>query len=252
MTTDFPVPEVLSSLGTPLHMYPPKPGAGRTGYFTIAGVLILLAGLTVIGIVNPPEHNPPPPEVLIALMCIFGALAIVFFAIGVYAKSHTFILFPDGLARTGDRAPEIFRWNDIRELYIFPHPISGKHTLVAQDGRKLEINASVKDGKKLGETVQKTLVDRMLPAIKTFDGGGELTFGPLCIDHTCLYYKDKRLAWNDVAKMQLLYNAYSRSLQFEVKAAGTVLLPWCVVKAQAIPNLDVFKALVERKRAFDR
>ena len=43
--------------------------------------------------------------------------------------------------------------------------------------------------------------------------------------------------------MQLLYNPNMRSLQFEVKDTASVLLPWCVVRAQDIPNLDVFKTL---------
>ena len=44
--------------------------------------------------------------------------------------------------------------------------------------------------------------------------------------------------------------AYTRSIQFEFKAAGSAFLPWCAVKTQDIPNLNVFKTLVERKRAF--
>jgi hypothetical protein len=80
--------------------------------------------------------------------------------------------------------------------------------------------------------------------------GDALTFGPLRLDQTFLFYKDKRLAWSEVAKMQLLYNAYMRSIQFEVKAAGAAFLPWCVVRTQDIPNLNVFKMLAERKKAF--
>jgi hypothetical protein len=41
-----------------------------------------------------------------------------------------------------------------------------------------------------------------------------------------------------------------RSLGSPLAASG--LLPWCVVQTQNIPNLDVFKTLVERKRAFTR
>jgi len=251
MTTDFPIPEALHSLGAPLHVYPPR--AGRAGYFTIAVILAILSGLTVIGIVNPPQQNPPPPMVFISLMSVFGVLAVVFFGMGLFSQSYTLILFPEALARTGGEAPEIFRWSDVREVYTFVNPFAGKHRIVAQDGRKLEIDASVTDGKKLGQTVQQTLFDRMLPAaVKSFDRSETLTFGSLRLDQNFLYYKDKRLAWNEIAKMQLLYNPQTRSLQFEVKAAGSVFLPWCVVKVQNIPNVDVFKALVERKRAFDR
>lgn len=50
--------------------------------------------------------------------------------------------------------------------------------------------------------------------------------------------------------MQLWYNPYTRSVQFEVKAGGSVLLPWCMVKIQDIPNLNVFKMLAEGEKAF--
>jgi len=251
MTDSFHIPEVLSGLGTPLRIYPPRAGAGRAGYFTISVVLALLAGLALIGIVNPPEHNPPPPEALIAVLCVLGGLALTFVCMGLYSRSYTLVLFPDALARLGGGVSEVFRWSDVREIYTYLHPFAGKQRIVAQDGRKLEIDVNVKDGKELVQTVQQTLFDRMLPAAtKAFDAGQTLTFGTLRLDRSFLYYKDKRIAWDQIAKMQFLYNAYTRSIQFEVRTAGTLLLPWCVVRAQDIPNVDVFKKLVERKRAF--
>ena len=253
MTSEFPIPEALRTLGSPLQVCPPRAGAGRAGYLTIAGVLAVLAGLTVIGIVNPPEHNPPPPAVFVSLFAVLGAGSLVFLCVAFYIQSYTLILFPDGVARTGGGAPEIFRWSDIKEIYAFINPVSGKHRLVAQDGRKLEIDASVKDGKKLGQKVEQTLLDRMLPAAtKAFEAGDTLTFGLLRADYNYLYYKDKQLSWHDIGKMQLLYNAYTHAVQFEVRKAGAALLPWCVVKTQDIPNLNVFKALVERRRPFNQ
>lgn len=41
----------------------------------------------------------------------------------------------------------------------------------------------------------------------------------------------------------------TRSIQFEVKAAGSAFLPWCVVKTRNIPNVNVFKMLAEWKKA---
>jgi hypothetical protein len=252
MTADFQIPEALQSLGTPLRVYPPRAGAGRAGYFTIAGVLAILACLPLIGIINPPEHNAPPPMVLFIVMNVLGGLALASVAAGLFSSpSCTLILFPDALARAGAGAPEIFRWSDVKEVYTFINPVAGKHRIVAQDGRKLEINANVKDGKALGLAVQQTLFDRMRPAaVKAFEAGETLTFGALRLDQNFLHYKDKRLDWNEIAKMTLMYNAYTRSLQFEVKAAGSLLLPWCVVRTQDIPNLDIFKILAERKKAF--
>ena len=251
MTGEFVVPEALRSLGEPLQVHPPRASAGRAGHFTISAILLILAGLTAIGIVNPPAENSPPPAMFISLMSIFAVLAVVCFGIGMYSQNHTLILFPDGLARTGEGAPDVIRWSEVRELYMFIHPVAGKHRIVAQDGRKLEIDASVKDGKALGEAVRRTLFDHMLPAAeKAFQSGETLAFGPLRVDYSFLYYKDKRLAWNEIEEMQLLYNAHTRSVQFEVRASGSMLLPWCVMKSQNIPNLDVFKALAERKRAF--
>jgi hypothetical protein len=253
MSNNFETPEALRSLGTPLRVHPPRAAAGRAGYLTIAAVFLGVAGLAAIGIVNPPQHNPPPAVVLMSAMGVCCVLSVVFFGVGMYVQSYTLILFPEALARTGGDVPEIFRWSDVKELYTFINPVAGRHRIVTQDGRKLDIDARVQGGKELGNTVQQILFDRMRPdAVRTFEGGGMLTFGPLRLDQTSLYYKEKRLAWDGIAKMGLLYNAYSRSVQFEVKAAGSAFLPWCVVKSQDIPNLDIFKMLAERKKSFTR
>jgi Family of unknown function (DUF6585) len=176
--------------------------------------------------------------------------SLVFFILGIFSQSYTLISFPDALARTGGGAPEIFRWSDVRDVYTNVNPVAAKYRLITGDGRKLQIDTSVKDGNKLGETVQQALFDHMLPAaVDAFGQGGTVTFGPLGIDQNYLHYKDKHLAWSEVVKMQLLYNAYTRSVHFEVKAAGSVL-PWCSVKVQDIPNVDVFKALAERRKPF--
>ena len=90
----------------------------------------------------------------------------------------------------------------------------------------------------------------MLPvATKNFESGQRVSFGSLALNQGFLYYKDKRLAWNDVAKIQLPYNAHtSLAVQFQVKAAGSVFLPWCVVRAQGIPTWMFLKTLVELKK----
>jgi len=251
MPSDFRVPDDLSGLGERLQEHPSKAAAGRTGYFTVAAVLLVLSGLTVIGVVNPPQHNPPPQIVVISAMIAFFVFSVAFFVMGMLSQSYSLILFPDALVRAGGGATEIFRWSDIRDVYAYVNPVGVKCRLVTQDDRKLQIDTSVKDSKKLEEGVRKAILDHLLPpALEAFERGNTLTFGPLRLDQSYLYYKDKRLSWNEVAKMKLLYNAYTRAVQFEVNAAGSVLLPWCSVKMQDIPNVDVFTTLAERKQAF--
>jgi hypothetical protein len=90
----------------------------------------------------------------------------------------------------------------------------------------------------------------MLPvAVKAFEAGETVAFGPLRLDQGFLYCRKKRLAWSEIANMELSYDARSLSTQFEVTAAGATLLPWCSVKTQDIPNLDIFQVLAERKRS---
>jgi Family of unknown function (DUF6585) len=250
MPDDFRLPAALSSLGNPLQVHPPKALAGRAGYFTVALILLILAGLTVLAIVNPPQNNPPPMIVLFIVMGISLTAALVLFGMGMYSRSYTLILFPDALAQIAGDAAEIFRWSDIRDVYTYVSPAAAMYRLVTGDGRKLQIDKGVKDGKKLGETVRQALLDHMTPAaLDAFQRGQTLAFGPLQIDRAFLHYKEKRLAWYEVTKMQLHYNPYTRAVQFELTAGGAVL-PWCSVKAQDIPNLDVFKTLAEQMKAF--
>lgn len=251
MATDFQVPEALRSFGNPLEVHPPRAGAGRTGYFTIGTVCALLCVLTVIGLINPPGNHPPPPIVLVCLTGVFLGVTIVCFGAALYVQSYALILFSDALVRTGGAVTEIFRWDDVVEVYTFINPLAGKHRIVTRDGRKLEIDASVKGGKKLGEAVQQTVLDRVLPeAMKAFDAGETLTFGPLRLNQGFLHFKDKTVEWREVEHVSLLYNAFTRTVQFEARTANSLAMPWCVVPSQNIPNLDVFKKLVERKMSF--
>jgi len=248
MAIEFQIPEALRDFGNPLEVHPPR--AGRTGYFTIGTVFALLSGLTVIGVMNPPAHHPPPPIVLVSLAGVFLGIAIVCFGLGLYVQSHTLILFRDAVVRTAGAATEIFRWSDVAEVYTFLNPLTGNRRVVTRDGRKLEIDASVKGSKKLGEAVQQTVFDRLLPdAMKAFDTGETLAFGPLRLNQGFLHYKNHNVEWRQVERVSLPYNAFTHAVQFEVRTAGS-LLPWCVVPAQNIPNVDIFKKLVERKMPF--
>jgi hypothetical protein len=139
----------------------------------------------------------------------------------------------------------------VTEAYSYPNPVVPKCRIVAGDGRRLENDAAVKDGKQLGQTVLRTIANRMLPpALESFAAGHTLTFGPLRLDRDFLHHKQKWIAWGDIGKMQLLYNAFTRPIQFEVSAARSAILRWCVVKSQDIPNLNVFKLVAERQRPF--
>ena len=128
-------------------------------------------------------------------MNVLVGFALASLGAGLFCSpSYTLILFPDALARTAGNTSEVFSWSEVKELYTFINRVAREHRIVAQDGRRLEIDAKVKDGKKLGLTVQQTLFVRMRPgAVKAFEAGETLTFGNLRVDQNFLYYKDKRL-----------------------------------------------------------
>ncbi len=183
MPSDFRLPDAISGLGDPLRVHPPRVLAGRAGYFTVASILLILAGLTVVAVLNPPQNNPPPMIVLFIVMTVSLTASLALFGMGMFSQSYTLVLFPDALARIGGDAAEIFRWSDIRDLYTYVSPAAAKYRLVTGDGRKLQIDTGVKDSKKLGEAVQQAVKDHMMPAaLEAFKGGQTLTFGPLRID----------------------------------------------------------------------
>jgi hypothetical protein len=45
MAYDFQIPDVLRGLGNPLQVHPPRAVAGRTGYFIVPAVLLIVSGL---------------------------------------------------------------------------------------------------------------------------------------------------------------------------------------------------------------
>ncbi|HKE23675.1 MAG TPA: DUF6585 family protein [Bryobacteraceae bacterium] len=175
MATDFAIPEALRGSGSPVEVHTPTVGSGRTTYFILGAAFVLVSVLTVVGLLNPRTTLLRRSSLFRSRACSWEERQF-----GSYTKSYALILFPDALVRTGGSSPESFRWTDIAEIYTFINPVAGKYRIVTQGGRKLEIDSSVKDGGKLGEAVQQTVCEHRLPAaMKSFDVGETLTFGPL-------------------------------------------------------------------------
>jgi hypothetical protein len=79
-----------------------------------------------------------------------------------------------------------------------------------------------------GETIVARLTERVLPqALRIFEKGGSVPFGPLSISPPdLLTYKDKRVAWGQVARLDVEFSPQMKSTQLEVRTSGR-FLTWC-------------------------
>jgi hypothetical protein len=247
---DIEIPENLRAFGAPQQIYAPRAGAGAAGFYAVAVVMAALCLGASVGIFNPPAQNPPPPEIFIGLVTVFGLCAFASLWKALYAETYVLAVYPEGLARIGAGKGEMFLWSDIGEVYDLVHPLSGKTTLIAKDGRELFIDASFRHRQELDEHVRKTLLEQMLPQKRRLLEAGEaLVFGPLRLDKAALHYQGKSIGWERIARLGFGYNALSRCVQLDVVERGALLLPWCVVRAHDIPNMDVFNALAQEALA---
>jgi hypothetical protein len=105
----------------------------------------------------------------------------------------------------------------------------------------------VKNHKALGDTIVARVTERVLPeALRTFGKGGTVSFGPLSASPYLLTYKGKQMTWGQIDRLDVEFNAQTKSTQLEVRAAGGGWLPWCSVPVRDIPNLRVFLELADR------
>jgi hypothetical protein len=145
----------------------------------------------------------------------------------------------------GGRAT-IFHWDEISEVFEKPMGTASRYRIALSDGRTRSIAYIVKNHQALGEAIVTRITERVLPqALRIFEKGGTVPFGPLSVSSDLLTYKDKQVGWGQISRLDVEFNPQAKSTFFAVRVGGQ-LLNWCSVPVQNIPNLRVFMELVRR------
>src|SRR5262249_35078105 len=82
------------------------------------------------------------------------------------------------------------------------------------------------------ETIHDCVTEALLPRyLQRIEEGKKVMFGPFGVSRRYVYYKQKKLAWDEVTSMKLLTGA---AVGLQIRC-GT-LFPWCTYHLMSAPN----------------
>jgi hypothetical protein len=241
-----PLPEEVSSLGTPEAVHPASPLLRIVCWVVGLLGLVMVAGIPVLMAVNLPKPDSPARVVAIILSIVFLVCAAGLLGWAVYSRGLYYAAFADALVRVHRGRATVFRWDEIKAVRESFRPAGNKYWITRKDGQRLTLDYRIKNVNALGDLVQGRVTERLLPAaLRTFEEGGTVSFGALGVSRAALSNKGKQLAWGDVDSFSIQYIPRARMTQLRVGQKGKVL-PWCMVNTANVPNLRLFLELVRR------
>jgi hypothetical protein len=267
------------------------------------GLVMVAVGVFVLGlgITLPDEVLGTIPRVAVVLPCtLFGGSSI---GLGIYSYfeilkqkaeqerkaaagetaenpgegptpgGSAYAVYPEALALVRGRTWSVVRWDEVREFR--GRSLSIKTTkLVTADGRELTLRHDVKAATSLYKMVERRTLEPMLDRAREAIAAGETVwFGTLGIARDGLSYKDKRLGWDRVERLDIVApqnhglggaigglvaaTAELDNLRIVVKERRTPWNPilfgkfagffpnrWCSVPFWTLPNRAVFLRLI--------
>jgi hypothetical protein len=190
--------------------------------------------------------NPPPREVMFIGGVTFAIGSLALIGMALWVRTLAYLVFADALVRVRGDKWTIFFWGDIKAVFEKPMGTDSRYRIVLSDGRTKGIASIVKNHKALGDTIVARVTERVMPeALRTFEKGGTVSFGPLSVSPDLLTYKGKQVAWGQITRLDVEFNQQMKSAQLEIRAGGGFLI-WCSVPVRNIPNPRVFLELAHR------
>jgi hypothetical protein len=231
-----------STFGVPEHIHPVSPWVLWLCWL-VAIPALGPATMAFYFLWKPFGTNPPPREVMIIGGVAFVIGSLVLIGMALWVRTLVYLVFADALVRVRGGRWTIFPWGDIKEVFEKPMGSDSRYRMKLSDGRTKSIASIVKNHKALGEMIVARVTERVLPeALRIFEQGGTVSFGPLSVSPDLLTYKDKQVAWGQIARLDVEFNPQTNSAQLEVRAGGG-FVTWCSVPVRNIPNLRVFLEL---------
>jgi hypothetical protein len=160
-------------------------------------------------------------------------------------------IYDDGLIYVGHgSAIQTMRWQDIEAVKhnVVEHSDSegGRtfrhhYTVNCFDGSSLTLDQTFPNVRQLGKTVEVETAHYLYPLIlSTYRTTNSAIFGPLVVVPQGLYHQSSLLHWSEIKSIKIDENRG----RVTIKQSGK-LLHWASVPLRAVPNIEVFRMLIE-------
>jgi hypothetical protein len=228
-------------------------GPRKAKYEPSKGLLIIglvcFAGTGIVGLVF----------IILGFMLEGGYLVAPFFMIPIGVAGFLWcmslltlkvILHEGGIAHMRHGKRRLISWNDIKNVWqqITEHYTNGvytgtsyMYTLELEDGsRFVYTNAMLQHVEKLGNVILHHTSEAIFPlALRDYDKGEIVDFGPLGVSQEGLHYGKSLLDWDEITAVKI------KAGYISVGKRGK-WFNWCNIAAASIPNLLVFESLVNQ------
>jgi len=209
--------------------------------------VMMMGTLLVIGLglLLLTASRPSAGTLIPGLLFAVGALLFLIpVYLGLAAHPREVEVTPAGLKWTDNESEHEVDWEDIREVYryerITNQTFREAHLiLVLTDGHRLDLNQSLSDFNKLGDTVQSAVCTRRAPALRADLQTGSAEFGPVTLRPSGLSFNETTLTWDVVDQIVVARGHLNVCLKSPMRTR------WESVAIGGIPNFLVLLSLIQ-------
>jgi len=182
-----------------------------------------------------------PPGVLL--------VGVAAWAVNEWRRKHNLraLVFADGLVHVQGGRVNVFRWDEITEVYQsmqkttrYGRSVQTIYTIKDAKGKKSVLTGELVGIRALGETIQREVTARLLPRYwQDYEAGSTLQFGKLGVSKGGLSKGKEVLPWDQIGRVKFDWGSIS------VKR-GEAWIPWASITASSTPNLFVFLSMLDK------
>lgn len=196
------------------------------------------------------------------VITVIGLIFVIFPGLGIVQTYRNRVLrvfvYDAGLLYLGRTSTQVVRWQNIQAVWhnviVKTHTstdgkghtstsTSYKHIymLTLTDGATLKFDETFAKLRELGKTIEvETAPILFHMALRTYQTYQTVQFGPLSLTPQALYHKNNMLPWNELKNINIDENHGSIVIKKHRK-----LFRWASVSLGEVPNIEVFRMLVQ-------
>ena len=183
-------------------------------------------------------------------------IALLFFVGGTYAVWRLWplkvVLYERGMTYSDRKGIRRVSWRHIEQVCrAVPDNGLGQYIIRTKNGEKLSLGFSLLKYTELGQAIEEGVHHVLQPKyLAIIQSGQRIPFGPLALDNTGLYFKQKHISWGEVSSIKrqppgvlvprVLFITPEGATPVVVIREKQKLLAWASVKEEKIPNVYTF------------
>ncbi len=226
---------------------------------SIVGTLVVVLFAAALGGVIGGAFGVVIPLFFVLIMLFIVGAAIFGIVRAYQNRVMRVMVYDEGLVYVGRENGRVIHWRDVLAVWhnvvVHTHTstdgqgntststsVSHTYILSCSDGSSLKLDQTFGKLRQLGKMIEMETARYLFPgAFGLFQAGRPVPFGPLALAPYGLYYGQEMLPWNELKSVTINEN-YG---QVVIKKQGK-LFRWASVKLGEVPNVEVFRALLQR------